>query len=131
MTRSRLAVLAILLTALFAGPAGAADEATLEAPAQAQALEEAAPALSAVTPEGEQAGCGTAAAIVGPFGGPLTEMATQAALITCNCNSNRDCEANCEEEGGGTCFIGPVCSNFPDFTGTCLCKKDAEPFPGG
>ena len=47
--------------------------------------------------------------------------------LDCNCNTNQDCKRICGD-AGGTCFIGPVCNNWPDFTGKCMCAKEAEPY---
>jgi hypothetical protein len=46
--------------------------------------------------------------------------------LDCNCNSNQDCKRICGD-AGGTCFIGPVCNNWPDYTGKCMCSKEGEP----
>ncbi|MEM6797364.1 MAG: hypothetical protein AAF725_25570 [Acidobacteriota bacterium] len=123
MTSRHFTLFAIFLTLLLASAAVAEESAEAAA---APALEEAAPERIPASPEGEPAGCGLAASS-GLFGEPISAVDLQDAQLLCDCNSDQDCSRRCGE-GGGTCFIGPVCSNWPTFTGTCLCKI-AEPFP--
>ncbi|MEM1178452.1 MAG: hypothetical protein AAGM22_08915 [Acidobacteriota bacterium] len=129
MTRSRLAVLALLFTALVAVPAFAAESAAPAADVQAAIALPASEAPPAA--ENPAASCGAAEAALNAAGVPLTAVATQAAMIRCNCNQDSDCKSRCggddNEETTGTCFIAPLCSNFPTFTGTCICKKTGEP----
>ena len=116
MKRFPIVLLAVLLTtALAAGGSFAADEPTANVePPKMEVVTEA--------PAACDSGLDLPSFLVAP-----TEASNEdASSLTCNCNRNEDCKRICGNEGGN-CFIGPVCDNWPDFTGKCMCAKQGEP----
>jgi hypothetical protein len=117
MKRFPITLLAFLLTTALAGLSFAAEE----------------PAVQAESPEAAQSAeasesCNSSLDLSISFATPATELAsTDASSLDCNCNRNEDCKRACGDKGSGTCFIGPVCNNWPDYTGKCICSKQGEP----
>ena len=118
MKRFPIVLLAFLLTTIFtAGVSFAADEMVpeVEVPKVEEAVE-------------VSTSCGSSLEMSPLVPSAVQEFATvDISSLDCNCNRNEDCKRKCGDEGTGVCHIGPICSNWPDYTGTCMCSKTGEP----
>ena len=121
MKRFRLLCVLVLTATLGASLLGATDQPiALEEPTALEQSADQPSVLPAQTVDhAESTGCSTS---------PVPQIAwasfgafdQDVSSLKCNCNSNADCKRICGNENA-TCFIGPLCDNFPTYTGRCKC----------
>ena len=122
---SLLCVLVLTLT-FGAGLLGAADQPNVTADSTSVASPAAeAPAVPAMSTVGQSE---QAERQLGCSGLPVPQITWANAQqididpspLNCNCNTHDECRRLCNNENA-SCFIGPVCDNWPRYTGKCKC----------
>lgn len=125
--RLPLAIVLVLTAALCTGMLGAADQPTAGEPAVAlpptDLPQTSAPLLSAAeTP----AGCAASPVPAVTWSAVDAAVEKERSPLDCDCNTHEECRQRCGNENA-SCFIGPVCNNWPTYTGKCQCGDVSTP----